>query len=83
MFRFCVGKYFANLLYCYFRAKEMPNLLGLVVFVTVLNSDSDMGQAWTFSALGRINIGCVASCDSCPKNCLISLMLNPATYFYA
>lgn len=59
----------------------MPTLLDLVVFVTVLNSGSDMGQAWAISVEERVNIDCVASCDSCPKNCLISTILSLTTFF--
>lgn len=60
----------------------MPTLLDLVVFVPVLNSGSDIGQAWAISAEERVNTGCVASCDSCPKNCLISIIRSLTTFFY-
>lgn len=40
----------------------MPNLLGLVIIVIILNSGADMGQACFFSAVETVNIGCGASC---------------------
>lgn len=43
--------YFANL-----------ELRKYLTIVRILNSESDMGRAWAFSEVERVNIGCGASC---------------------
>lgn len=40
----------------------MPNHLSPVNIVIVLNSGSDMGRAWAFSAVERVIVDCGAAC---------------------